>query len=84
MLVLGNVALFFTRWNRFKFLGNTIIYTGIPPDPEQVNVIADYKLSKKVKELRRLLGMLNFYRKFLTSSTKYLIPLNKFLEGRRM
>lgn len=50
------------------FLGHTISPDGITPDKEKVKTIVDFPLPKTAKGLRRFLGMLNYYRKFLKNS----------------
>lgn len=48
--------------NAVKFLGYTITEKGTTPDTSRVAAIRDFKQPKVVKDLRRFLGMINFYR----------------------
>lgn len=66
-----------------KFLGHFINSDGIKPSPEKVKAILDFKLPSTVKDLRRFLGMLNFYRRFLPHAAEHQILLNKFLTGNK-
>lgn len=47
-----------------KFLGYEISSNGTRPLPDRVTTILDYPLPKFACDLRRYLGMLNFYRRF--------------------
>lgn len=63
------------------FLGYHVSAAGIRPLPEKVQAIRDYPLPKTAKELRRFLGMINFYRKFLPAAAQIQAPLNQALSG---
>lgn len=41
--------------------------------------IRDYRMPETVKDLRRYLGMINFYRRFLSKAAEILAPLNDLL-----
>lgn len=43
---------------------------GLKPLPSRDKVIEEYKLSSTVGDLRRFLGMINFYRRFLPDAAK--------------
>lgn len=45
-----------------QFLGHHITSAGITPTGERVQAIRDYTRPKTIQELRRFLGMVNFYR----------------------
>lgn len=47
-----------------KFFGHNIPPDGIQPDLENLRAIASFPLPQTVKDLRTLVGMLNFYRLF--------------------
>lgn len=63
------------------FLGYHVSAAGIRPLPEKVKAIQEYPLPKNAKELRRFLGMINFYRKFLPGAAQIQGPLNQALSG---
>jgi hypothetical protein len=48
-----------------RFLGHLISKDGIRPPPDRVKAITEYPRPKNVKELRRLLGLFNWFRKFI-------------------
>ena len=58
-----------------NFLGHHIDTNGIKPLKEKVSAISDYTLPIVIKDLRRYLGMLNFYRRFLPNVTETIAPL---------
>jgi len=47
--------------SKIKFLGYLVISDGTQPLPNRVQALEDFSLPKTAKELRRFLGMLNFY-----------------------
>jgi len=53
-------------WERLKtFLGHFISGKGLTPLPQKVKAIVNFPESQNVKGLRRVLGMINFYHRFL-------------------
>lgn len=63
------------------FLGYRISAEGTSPLPEKVEAIKKYPAPKTVRELRRFLGMLNFYRRFIPDAAQHQAPLNALLVG---
>lgn len=64
-----------------EFLGYSITGEGTRPLPARVQVIRDYQMPKTARDLRRYLGMLNFYRRFLPGAAETLAPLNDLLRN---
>lgn len=62
-------------------MGYKITSQGVTPLPERVKVIDEYPLPKTVRELKRFLGMLNFYRTSIPNAAAHQAPLNKFMCG---
>ncbi|CAG4937253.1 unnamed protein product [Parnassius apollo] len=54
---------------------------GTKPTPDKVSAILNYPLPKNIKELRRYLGVLNFYRRFVPNAARVQAPLNCLLSG---
>ncbi|UYV80316.1 hypothetical protein LAZ67_18002376 [Cordylochernes scorpioides] len=67
--------------NNVEFLGYWITPEGIRPTESKVQAIVDYKKPETVQDLRRFLGMLNFYRRFLKNAAEDQAILNDFLKG---
>ncbi|XP_063370343.1 uncharacterized protein LOC134658621 [Cydia amplana] len=63
------------------FLGYRVSAQGISPLESKVQAINDFPAPQTVKELRRYLGMLNFYRRFVPGAAKILAPLTALLAG---
>lgn len=63
------------------FLGYSISADGTKPLPAKVEAIKDFPTPKNVRELRRFLGMVNFYRRFIPGAAMFQAPLNALLTG---
>ena len=64
-----------------KFVGYTVTAEGIKPLAERVDAIVKVPLPATIGDLRRYLGMINFYRRFIPAAAKILQPLNDLLKG---
>ena len=67
--------------HEITFLGYSVNSDGIKPPPERVEAIIKLSKPANAKQLRRYLGMINFYRRFIPRATKTLKPLNDLLKG---
>ncbi|GFU84909.1 transposon Ty3-G Gag-Pol polyprotein [Trichonephila clavipes] len=63
------------------FLGHFITPDGIKPLPNKVQAVLDYKQPETVGSLRKFLGLLNFYRRFLPKAAEQQYLLSEFLKG---
>ncbi|CAK1598339.1 unnamed protein product [Parnassius mnemosyne] len=63
------------------FLGYHISQHGTKSLEGKVQAIKEYPVLKTAKQLWRFLGMINFYRRFISQATKIQAPLNAFLNG---
>lgn len=63
------------------FLGYRISSEGIKPLEDKVQAIKEFPQPTTVKQLRRFLGMLNFYRRFIPRAAEIQAPLNALLIG---
>lgn len=79
--VLINTAKCVFGRHEVTFLGYTVSEAGVRPLDSKVTAINDYPVPKTVKELRRFLGMMNFYRRFLPGAASLQAPLNSLLAG---
>lgn len=59
-----------------KYLGFVVDKKGLRTNPEKVECVANYQLPKKVKELRRFLGMASWYRRFVPNFAEIASPLH--------
>ncbi|GFU24768.1 hypothetical protein TNCV_793911 [Trichonephila clavipes] len=63
------------------FLGHLITPDGIKPLPDKVQAVLDNKQPETVDSLRKFLGLLNFYRRFLPKAAEQQYLLSEFLKG---
>ena len=64
-----------------SFLGHNISSKGIRPLADKIAAVADMPFPDNHKKLQQFLGMINFYRKFLPSAAKVLLPLTNQLKS---
>jgi len=64
-----------------EYLGYTVNKEGIRPTNDRVKAIVDFKKPNNIKELRRYLGIINFYHRFIKNAAAILAPLNGYLTG---
>ena len=67
--------------HEITFLRYSVNSDGIKPPPERVEAIIKLSKPADAKQLRRYLGMINFYRRFIPVAAKTLKPLNDLLKG---
>eukprot|EP00794_Sanderia_malayensis_P011701 gene11701-12919_t len=63
-----------------KFLGFQIGDTGLTPDPEKVKAIKEYPVPKDLTELRRFIGLISYYRRFILRFSDVASPLHRLLQ----
>lgn len=66
-----------------NFLGYEVSRHGIKPTEERVKAISTYPKPETVIQLRRFLGMLNFYRDCLPHQANLQYELNKYLHNKK-
>ncbi len=66
--------------SRCIFLGHEISADGISPPADRVKAILDYPAPRDAKETRRLMGLLNWFRKYIPSFSALAAPINKLLK----
>lgn len=64
-----------------KFLGHQISEDGISPFPSKVDAITNFPKPTTHKELRKFIGMVNYYRKFLPHAALYQSHLHDLING---
>ena len=63
---------------QIKYLGYLVNSSGIFPQPKKVQVIQDFPKLNTVVELRRFLGMINFYRRCIPKAAEEQMPLIQY------
>ena len=66
-----------------SFLGHHISAKGLAPLPQKVKAIVSFPEPQDVKGLRRFLGMINFYHRFLPNIANTQAPLQEVLKGQK-
>lgn len=65
-----------------EFLGHQVDSTGVRPLSHKVQAIQDFAPPTTLTQLRRFLGLVNFYRRFIPKCANILQPLTDLLAGK--
>lgn len=68
------------RVTEVKYLGFVFNKFGMKPDPEHVRAIMSLEVPSNKKELQRILGMVNYLRKFIPNMSEITAPLRELLK----
>lgn len=63
-----------------EFLGHVICKDGVKPNPNKINAIENYPIPKTPTEIKRFLGLLGYYRKFIPNFANLTKPLTQCLK----
>ncbi|GFX18045.1 retrovirus-related Pol polyprotein from transposon opus [Trichonephila clavipes] len=69
--------------SKIDFLGFHLSEEGMQPLPDKVKCITEFPKPSTLTQLRRFLGLFNFYRCFIPKAAHLLAPLIQFLEGHK-
>ena len=69
----------FAKKLRYRYLGHEISANGIAPDPEKIRAVAEWKRPTTEAELRSLLGLASYYRRFDQGFAKVATPFHALL-----
>lgn len=69
-------------YRKITFLGYIFEGGGLSINPERVQPIIDYKRPETVKELRRLIGLVGWYRRFIPNAAGIMAPLTELTKGK--
>lgn len=64
-----------------EFLGYKVNSEGISPTTDKIKAIEDYPLPSTIQDLRRFLGMINFYRENIPDAALHQHALNKYMHN---
>lgn len=65
---------------QLKYLGYILDHQGVRPNPEKVSAMSDYPTPKSVKDVRRLLGLAGWYRRFIPHFASITAPISDLLK----
>ena len=68
--------------HQLQFLGHSVSENGISPLNAKVKVIRDFPTPTSQRQLRKFLGLVNFYHRFIPHCAQILQPLNSCLTPR--
>jgi transposase InsO family protein len=60
---------------QIKYLGYILGKDGLKPDLDKVSAVVNYKTPTTKKEVRRLMGMANYYRRFISNFSSIVAPI---------
>src|SRR5881275_1828714 len=66
--------------DELQFLGHVVGKEGVKPDSEKVDKIANYPVPKNIRELRGILGLFSYYRRFIKDFSKKADSLYELLK----
>ena len=79
-LKLGPKKCKFARSER-EFLGHKISSQGLSPPDDRMKAIMEYPPPKNVRELRRIMGMLTWFQKFIPNFSQTAHPIYKLMKS---
>ncbi len=65
-----------------EYLGHVIDAEGCRPLPEKFKAVTNFPSPTSKRQLRRLLAMINFYRRFIPGCATHAAPLNSLMAGK--
>lgn len=69
------------RKTSVKFFGHVINSQGVQPDPEKIKAITELPAPTNITELRSLMGMLNYFSKFVDKLAMTMKPISDLLKS---
>ena len=67
--------------NKLSFLGYQVSSAGLAPLPDKVEAIRNFTLPRTKRQLKRYLGMYQFYSRFVKNHSRWLQPLHSLASG---
>ncbi|XP_058840771.1 uncharacterized protein LOC131696235 [Topomyia yanbarensis] len=82
----ANLVINFEKSNfcchELPYLGYILSREGLRPNPDRVQAILGYEAPSSVRSLRRFLGMVNYYRRFIDKFSELTAPLTDLLKNK--
>lgn len=66
-----------------NYLGFTVDSHGLRTSPQKVKAMVEFPKPRTSTQLKRFLGMISWYRRFISSCSSLTAPLNELLKGRK-
>lgn len=68
---------------KLSYLGYIIDRDGVHPDPEKISAVSNYAVPKNIKDVRRLIGLAGWYRRFIPNFSTITAPLTELTKKGR-
>lgn len=68
--------------SEISYLGYIVNENGLRTDPEKMEAILNYAIPKSVKDVRRLIGLGNWYRRFIPDFSSIVSPITELMKGK--
>lgn len=65
-----------------SFLGYVVDKNGLHSNPERVSAVVNYSRPSNVTEIKRFIGMVGWYQRFIKGYSDLIVPLNELIKGR--
>lgn len=65
--------------HRVKYVGHIVSKEGIEPDPDKIEKVKSWPTPKSPEDVRKYLGFVGYYRRFIPNFSKIARPLNSLL-----
>ena len=62
------------------YLGHVITRDGVKPDPKKVDAVVHFPHSENCKNIKQLLGLAGYYRRFIPNFASIVKPLTTLLK----
>ena len=69
---------------KVTYLGHVVSSSGVLPCVENIKAILEYPRPKTVKQLKRFLGMANFFRRFMNNASEIMYPLFEITKTKKL
>lgn len=66
-----------------SFLGFIVDHNGLRTDPDKVSAIVNYPTPTTTSEIKRLIGMVSYYRRFIRDFSTIAAPITSLLHGKK-
>ena len=63
-----------------SFLGQIVSEEGIRVDPKKIEVIIEWKPPRNVMEVRSILGLVGYYKRFVKGFSMIVAPMTRLLK----
>ena len=68
--------------SELKILGHHVTNKGFQPTQDKIAIFKKMERPTSIGQLRRVIGTLNFYRRFIKRASEHLAPFNELLKGK--